>query len=597
MAISNSHIILKQVLEFVIPKNQNAFEFQQELGELSKKKLEPALEKLFDSYSSPDEILSIDFLEINLGKQKWQPSGDAFVKAVVRAVEEQLKSKISNGNGAIKRKPVDQAIFEEWVYFLENGYYPRGTRKLEHTYYHVQIPEILKKNASFKKQLIEVLGKRSRSLERLIKQNPESFLKNLYAVLSETAKSKLEGYKQEIQRLFDKANSSTEISKPPSLDQSFWKWVFGNLSTHPNKRIEEKEPIIGFFQHWISIQKPNYKKGESSLRLTLKNILQESPGSFPLLNLIREQLGVTVFSDWKIGLRTKLDQEIDSPDLKSERENNVGKSSNEIGEKESLKKGKSNLAQRSEGEPPENLDNEKARDKENREKGSGKNLKDQEAKNYGDEPELFKIDDKIPNPNLSKNEPGKVSENPENNYEEYPKTKKLSEHHEGSFWYVNHAGVVLLHTFLPLFFEKCELTRDKQFIDEAARERAAQLLLYLATGQEETPEYDMVLAKFLCGMPLEMPIYGSIELTETEKSESIKLLQSAIDHWGKLKKTSPDGLRMGFLQRDGKLEKRAQGWYLTVEQRSMDILLNYLPWNLRMVKLPWMEELLRVEWE
>src|SRR5690554_1862440 len=236
MAGSGSHIILKQVLELVIPKNHNAFEFQQEIAELSKKKLEPALEKLFDSYSTPNEIISIDILEINLGKQKWLPSGDAFVEAVVKAVEEQLKAKISNANREFKRKPVEQAIFEEWVYFLENGYFPRGTRKPEHTYY--QIPEILKKNVSFKKHLIEVLGKRSISLERLIKQHPESFLIKLYAEFSETTKSRLEGYKQEIQRLFDTANSSTEISKPPLSDQSFWKWIFGNLSTNTSKRIE-----------------------------------------------------------------------------------------------------------------------------------------------------------------------------------------------------------------------------------------------------------------------------------------------------------------------------------------------------------------------
>ena len=87
-----------------------------------------------------------------------------------------------------------------------------------------------------------------------------------------------------------------------------------------------------------------------------------------------------------------------------------------------------------------------------------------------------------------------------------------------------------------------------------------------------------------------------IILTEEEKSESLDLLNSAIKHWGKLGKSSPEGLREGFLQRDGKLEKRRQGWYLTVDQKSIDILLDFLPWNLRIVKLPWMTEMLRVEW-
>ncbi len=584
MATSNSHIILKQVLELVIPKNQNAFEFQQEIAELSKKKLEPELEKLFDSYSSPDEILSIDFLEINLGKQKWLPSGDTFVESVVKAVEEQLKSKISNGYGEIKRKPIDQAIFEEWVYFLENGYFPRASRKPEHTYYQLQIPEILKKTPSFKKHLIEVLGKRSRSLERLIKQHPESFLVKLYEVLSETKKSRLEGYKQEIQRIFDAANSSTEISQQPSLRQTYWKWIFGNLSTYSLKRIEEKELIIGYLEHWIRINKLNYKKRESTLQITFRNILQESPGSFPLLSSIRNQLEETLFSERNISLKSKLDLEIESPDLKIEKEKKVGKLFKQIDGKESPEKGKSNLDQSSKGENPENSADEKSKETAIKRNKEVTGIKDNRSQKKVTETNDSKFNTKL------------QTEIPVKDKTEIPPVKKLSEHHEGSFWYVSHAGVVLLHTFLTVFFEKCGLTDDKQFLDDTARERAAQLVLYLATGQEETPEYDMVLAKLLCGIPLEMPIDGSIHLSETEKSESEKLLKAVIEHWDKLQNASPDALREGFLQREGKLEKRTQGWFLIVEQKSIDILLNYLPWNLRMIKLPWMEEMLRVEW-
>jgi hypothetical protein len=159
------------------------------------------------------------------------------------------------------------------------------------------------------------------------------------------------------------------------------------------------------------------------------------------------------------------------------------------------------------------------------------------------------------------------------------------------------AGVVVVHTFLPEFFNKCGLIDNKEFIDNTARERAVQLLLYLASGETETPENDLLLPKFLCGVPFEQPINGEIILSELEKAESIHLLEAVIAHWSKLKKTSPDGLREGFLQRDGKLEKRPQGWYLNVEQKSIDILLDFLPWNLRIIKLPWMGEILRVEWE
>jgi hypothetical protein len=64
-----------------------------------------------------------------------------------------------------------------------------------------------------------------------------------------------------------------------------------------------------------------------------------------------------------------------------------------------------------------------------------------------------------------------------------------------------------------------------------------------------------------------------------------------------LRNTSPDGLRGTFLIRSGKLCLRDGGdWSLQVESNSFDILLDQLPWGISMIKLPWMEKMLWVEW-
>ena len=84
--------------------------------------------------------------------------------------------------------------------------------------------------------------------------------------------------------------------------------------------------------------------------------------------------------------------------------------------------------------------------------------------------------------------------------------------------------------------------------------------------------------------------------TDAEKEECENLLQVVLEHWGALGSTTPDGLRQGFLQREGKLEKKSNGWYLQVEQKTMDMLLSKLPWNLSMIQFSWMKEVLRVEW-
>ncbi|QIR36397.1 hypothetical protein HCG51_06245 [Tolypothrix sp. PCC 7910] len=173
----------------------------------------------------------------------------------------------------------------------------------------------------------------------------------------------------------------------------------------------------------------------------------------------------------------------------------------------------------------------------------------------------------------------------------------LSPAEETAGLFVNQAGLVLLHPFLRNYFNAVGLLDGDAFADESAQQTAIYLLHYLATRQTDAPEYELVLPKLLCGWLLNEPVNRNIELPEAALMEVENLLQTVINYWQALKSASPDGLRQGFLQREGKLTRSSDGnWKLQVEQQSIDILLSRLPWGLSMVKLPWMEELLIVEW-
>uniref|UniRef100_UPI0035938511 contractile injection system tape measure protein n=1 Tax=Pricia sp. TaxID=2268138 RepID=UPI0035938511 len=162
--------------------------------------------------------------------------------------------------------------------------------------------------------------------------------------------------------------------------------------------------------------------------------------------------------------------------------------------------------------------------------------------------------------------------------------------------FLKNAGVALLHPFLSSFFRKLKLVDVVEFKNFKSQSKAVLLIHFLATGEEKPKEYETLLPKLLCGMPVNLPLDHTLKLTKKEKKEADQLLQAAIDHWGALGNTSPDGLREGFLMRDGKLENGPTGWKLYVEQKAQDILLDKLPWNLSMIKLPWMKEILWVEW-
>jgi hypothetical protein len=160
--------------------------------------------------------------------------------------------------------------------------------------------------------------------------------------------------------------------------------------------------------------------------------------------------------------------------------------------------------------------------------------------------------------------------------------------------YTNQAGLVLLHPFLPRFFEVLGITDGEKLLQP---ERAPGLLYFLATGQPLAPEYELTLPKILCNLPLNTPLPADIGITPQEQDEAITLLEAVIRHWPALRNTSPDGLRGNFLNRLGKLSPYPDGgWLLQVENQTHDLLLDQLPWSIAMLKLPWMPHLLRVEW-
>jgi len=160
--------------------------------------------------------------------------------------------------------------------------------------------------------------------------------------------------------------------------------------------------------------------------------------------------------------------------------------------------------------------------------------------------------------------------------------------------YVQCAGLVLLHPFLPRFFEGILCTSDDELV---WHEKAALSLHFLATGQSEAAEYELTTAKILCGIPIHQTLPKAVTWQPQDTEEAEALLAAVIKYWPVLKDSSIDLLRAEFLQRAGKLSRRADGWLLQVEKRDFDFyLLTELPWSFSTIKLPWMKEFLWVEW-
>ncbi len=158
---------------------------------------------------------------------------------------------------------------------------------------------------------------------------------------------------------------------------------------------------------------------------------------------------------------------------------------------------------------------------------------------------------------------------------------------------IGNAGLVLIAPYLGAFFKTTGLVQDHVLADPA---RAIALLRCCAFADTACLEQELVLEKLLCGLtPAESP--GPLPLlTATETEECEALLTAVIANWSVLKQTSPEGLRQAFLQREGILRHNDSGWQLKVQRQPHDILLDFLPWSYSILKLPWMQDMMFVDW-
>jgi len=162
---------------------------------------------------------------------------------------------------------------------------------------------------------------------------------------------------------------------------------------------------------------------------------------------------------------------------------------------------------------------------------------------------------------------------------------------------VSHAGIVLLQPFLERLFKNFNWLDAERKIRVESRSLAVYALHFAATGKECAPEPELLFYKAILGLPLALPMPSSMALDNTLKQEIEVLLQALINHWGALKNTSINGLRETFLQRRGSLREEADGFTLHVEHKTLDILLQSLPWSINVIAFAWLNKPIFVDWK
>ncbi|MBL4676743.1 MAG: hypothetical protein JKY70_11155 [Mucilaginibacter sp.] len=163
--------------------------------------------------------------------------------------------------------------------------------------------------------------------------------------------------------------------------------------------------------------------------------------------------------------------------------------------------------------------------------------------------------------------------------------------------YIDNAGLIILHPFLPAYFNSLGLTDENdQFKSFESQVKASVLLYYLQCNCVSYQEWEMSLNKILCGLALSDVISSGVEITHDDIAESKELLNTVAGHWSALKGASAESMQNTFFQRAGKITHKEDAWLIQVERTAVDVLLDKLPWGFSTIKLPWLTQLIHTEW-
>ncbi|NOQ72951.1 MAG: hypothetical protein GQ574_13160 [Crocinitomix sp.] len=161
---------------------------------------------------------------------------------------------------------------------------------------------------------------------------------------------------------------------------------------------------------------------------------------------------------------------------------------------------------------------------------------------------------------------------------------------------INNAGLVLASSYINVLFDRLNLIKDGSFVSSETRIKAVHYLQFVVNGIAQNEEHHLVLNKILAGLHPTSPVTSGIEISTDEKQLIEGLIQAIIGHWPSIGDTSIDGFRGNWLIRDGVLREEVDRWTLDVEKRAYDILLNKSPFSFGIIKFPWIDKPIHVNW-
>ncbi|MBW8682911.1 contractile injection system tape measure protein [Chitinophaga rhizophila] len=585
--MEQQHAIGKLIVEVQLPSREDAFSLQGRLSTRLNEELLPMMSAVLDSWVTPDTLLQIDKLEIDLGKCSMQALAETLPELVADYLRKHFET-ISGSPAAgmhVQRQPLTHAFFDSWLHFMQHGVLPSTTVKWEQEEWEAGILTVLATDSGALHRCGQLFTAHPYAVRRLVRQFSGSFIHNWIQAYSAGA------YRQVLLLITE----WQQFLFSPRFTDALRTEI--GAASIPIIVLPDQQRYVEQVIEWLI----------SDIVINARNISNSSL----MEQLLRIAGGAQPLADHLFAVERVAGTGVKMPVLIHDTLAAVaGRHAKEIAVRREQFRSVYEQERRKITTADEEVRNDLPQQVPEDSAGRHDQLSDGSAAGKLDQTEgLLPAEGSAQLP-LADSVPQQIDPAAGSNRDEVSsdavsgsdQAKELGDALAvelpagGTVYYINNAGLILLHPYLLYCFDALELRDGQQFKNEAARHKAVQLLGYMAYGEQEIPEYDLVLPKLLCGVTPATPVRRFVPLSEPEKEEANQLLNAVIGHWNALGNTSPDGLRGNFLLREGKLEWREEEWQLYVTQQAYDMLLDRLPWGFSVVGLSWMPWLIKTVW-
>jgi Contractile injection system tape measure protein len=558
------HRIKRQVFEIRGCPSARAWGVQSEIPRIYYQRLIPLIETAFASVSTPDRILRIETLEIDLGEVPL----DALEAALTKDFAAILASELAEAISKAQRVPgtTEDATLashlELFSYYLKTGAVPwwadLGNRRLLEE----NLEFLIQQAPSVLRQAMPELTSQE-ALRRIVLSYPDHLLDGLFRVLTPHLEAALPGFYRELTALLRMASASWNQSLSPGRNL-LWEETLRLANSREGSAFEP----TSFFRSILMRVAHRSGIAYRSLIADIDQGLQtDSPELHPRTVVIARSLYREIFSPI-IG-------SVPETDLES------------VSKSDSIRAEVVELLERFDRFGPFAADF-RDRLRASLDRLSPRSLVEVLAKLKLSESQVAAGE------TLTRDLVDELVEKvAEVTLEPAPVDLRFS---EADDLYVNNSGLVILWPFLERFFKDLGLVDKRKFTDQAAVQRAVGLLQYLVSEDRSPQEHLVALNKVLCGMALDQIFDFGPPVTEVEIEQCRHLLTAVIEHAPILRRMSIAGFRNTFLLRKGQLSARDGIWRLRVERETYDVVLDRFPWSVNWLKLPWMEFPMQVEW-